>query len=183
MHWFEDTLVTLHYSLNRTSTLHDIALRNAYKAVIGIGIYEYLEVHLLTENRIVQRHDTFYDDNLARIDMNRLFLARRSDIIIDRLLDGIAIFEHFDMFGKESPIKSIWMVKVDILTLLKRYMTTIVIVGILRDNNYFTMRKTFDKFAYHSCFSRAGTARNADDKHIFLEIIGRPAGYKTAFRL
>ena len=41
----------------------------------------------------------------------------------------------------------------------------IIVVGILRDNHYFAMRKTLNEFAYHGCFSRAGTARNADDEH------------------
>ena len=153
VHGFEDTLVAIHDCLDGASALYNIALCYTDKAVVGIRVHENLEVHLLAKNRVVQRHDTFNDDNLARVHMNGLLLARGGDVIVDWLLDGFAIFEQFDVFGKECPIEGIWVVEIDVLTLLKRHMATIVIVGVLRNNDYFALWKALNEFAYHGCFS------------------------------
>ena len=97
--------------------------------------------------------------------MNRLFLARTSDIGINRLLDSLALFEHRDMLGQQIPIKRIGVVEVDILTLLDRNVTTVLVVRVLGDNYHFALRKALNEFFDYRCFTRAGTARNADDKH------------------
>ena len=57
------------------------------------------------------------------------------------------------------------MVKVDVLPLLDGDIGTVLVVRILRNNDYFALRKTFNKLSDYRCFSRAGTTRNSDDKH------------------
>ena len=97
--------------------------------------------------------------------MNRLLLARARDIRINRLLDRLTLFEHLDMLAEQRPVKGIGVVEIDILPFLYRHIATVLVVGVLRNNYHFAFRKTFDEFLDYRCFTRAGAARNADDKH------------------
>ena len=162
----EDTLQHLQdYLRRRTPALDHVAFHHAYETVVCIGIHEDLQVHLLAHPGLPQRHNTLHDDHLFRLDMNRLLLARARDVRINRLLDRLTLFEHLDMLAEQRPVKGIGVVEIDILPFLYRHIATVLVVRILRNNYHFAFRKTLDQFLDYRCFTRAGTARNADDKH------------------
>ena len=52
VHGFEYALIALNNLLCRTSTLQHVALHDTNKTVVRIGIYEDLQVHLLTHSRL-----------------------------------------------------------------------------------------------------------------------------------
>ena len=107
VHRFEYALIALDHLLCCTSTLNNITFHHADKTVIGIGIYEDLEVHLLAQTIFTQGHNTLYHNHFLRLDMNRFLRTRTGNIGIDRLLDRFALFELGDMLGQQSPIEGI----------------------------------------------------------------------------
>ncbi len=165
MHRFKHPLIAFYHGFHRPSALHYVALYDAYKTVIGIGIYEHLEVHLFPEFGMVEGQNTFHYHNLARPHGDGLFQSGGGYVVVLRLLHGLALLEHLQVLGQQRPLEGVGVVKVDFLPLFHRYLRRVVVVRIKRNNGYFSFGKTFYEFAYHCCFTRAGTARNAYDKH------------------
>ena len=165
VHRLEDALVSLDDLFGSPSALHHIAFHDAYETVVGIGIHENLQVHLLAHLGLAERHDTLYHDYFAGLNMDSLLGTGAGDVRIDGLLDRLAFFEHSDMLGEQRPVEGIGMVEIDVLTLLDRHITAVFVVRILRDDNHFAFWETFDKLSDYRSFTRAGTARNADNKH------------------
>ena len=69
------------------------------------------------------------------------------------------------MLGEQGPVKRIGMVKVDILALFHRHVTAVLIVRVLRDDNYFALRKALYKLSYYRGFTGTGSACNTNNKH------------------
>ena len=165
MHRLEYTLITLHHCLYSTSTLHNIALHNTNQTIVCIRIHKNLQIHLLAEMIISQCHNSLYDNDFARLNMNSFLLTRRGDIVIDWLLYSMTLLQLLNMLRKQWPLKRIRVIEIDVLALLRRHITTILVIGILRNNHYFAFRKALYQFFDYRCFTRASTARYANDKH------------------
>ena len=106
--------------------------------------------------------------------MNGLCRTRTGDVRINRLLDRFALLEQADMLLQQIPVECVGMVKVDVLTFLYGHVTTVFVIRVLWDNHHFAFGKALNEFPNYRCFARAGTARNADDKHkeMFVSIRG-----------
>ena len=101
MHRLEYALITLHHSLYSTSTLHNITLHHTNQTVICICIHKNLQIHLLAEMIITQRHNALNDNNLARLNMDSLLLTRRGNVVIDWLLYGVTLLQLLNMLCKQ----------------------------------------------------------------------------------
>ena len=73
--------------------------------------------------------------------------------------------DSFDMLQQQVPVKGCRLVKVNVLTLLYRHMTAVLVIRILRNDYHFAFWKALNEFFDYRCFTRAGAARNTDDKH------------------
>ena len=60
--------------------------------------------------------------------MNSFGLAGASQIRVGGLFDTLSFFQRHDVFGEQAPLKSVRMVKIDILTLFDRDVTTVLVV-------------------------------------------------------
>ena len=69
------------------------------------------------------------------------------------------------MLRQQRPIERIGVVEVDVLTLLHGHVTAVLVIRVLRDDYYLVLWEALDELLDYRCFTRAGTARNADDKH------------------
>ena len=69
------------------------------------------------------------------------------------------------MLTEQLPIECIGVVKVNVLTLLDRHITAVFVIRILRDNYHLVFREALYEFPDYRCFTRAGSARYADDEH------------------
>lgn len=165
VHGLEHLVVAVDNRLYGAATLYDIAFDYADEALVAIGIYKHLQVHLLAQFFVLQGHNALDDDDLVRLDVYGLLLAAAGQVTVDRLLHRLAGLELGDVLCEQLPIKGIGVVKVDVLTLLCRHVTAVLVVRVLRNNHYFILWHTLNEFSDHRCFARAGAARNSDNKH------------------
>lgn len=165
VHRLEYAPITFNNGFYGSSALYYVALDNANQSVVGICIYENAQVHLFAQRCVAEGKNTFYNNHLLGLNMNRFRLAGTRQVRIDGLFNGFSVLQARKMRRQQGPIEGIRMVKVNVLTLLYRDMTAVFVIRVLGDDNYLSFRKAFNEFSDYRCFTRAGTTRNADNKH------------------
>ena len=141
VHRLHGFAVVLDGGFDGTAALGDVADDDAQHAVVVIGVYEDLDVHLVPQFLAGEDEDAFHNYDIVRFYRNGLRGAGAGDVRVDGLLDGLAAFEFPDLLAHQFPVNGIRVVEVDVLALLHGHVAGIFVVGVLGDNVLFTLQQ------------------------------------------
>jgi len=82
-------------------------------------------------------------------------------------------FQLLNVMDQQVPFDGIRMVEIDVASKVNRYVTAILVIGILWNDHDLTSRQLIDYFAYNSRFSRACSPCNSDYHHDFEKMVVR----------
>ena len=93
MHRLQDCFISLQNHLYGSATLNNVALNNAYQAVVGIGIDKDFQVHQVAHLLVVQSKDSLDDDNFFWLNVYRFRQTVAFDVRIGRLFNRLSVFQ------------------------------------------------------------------------------------------
>ena len=106
VHGFQHVAVLTDEHLQWVPTLGNVASDDTQQALVGLGIYEYLDVHEVAHALVVQCHDALHDDDFARLHMDGLVESGAGDIRVGGLLYGATLAQFVDLMCQYSSISS-----------------------------------------------------------------------------
>lgn len=166
VHGFEYASVSVDDFLGCPSALYDVALDDAYEALVGVGIYIYSEVHHLAQPRVVECHDAFYDDDFGGFYEECLSGAVAREHGVYGLVDAFAATQLLYVAYEEFPVEGVGVVEVFPAQLLEGHSGFgALVVGVLWNDGYMSCMYLLDDFIYDGGLSRPCAACNADDDH------------------
>ena len=166
VHRLQDVEITVEHHLGRSSSLDSIALDDADESLVRVGINEDFQVHEVAQLLLPQRHNTFDDDDFARLDVYRLWQSVADQVAVSGLLNALPLSQSLYLLGQKLPVEGVGMVEVDAFALLGRQMRRVVVVGILWNERYSVCGKRLENLLYDCCFARASASSDADDIHL-----------------
>ena len=173
VHGFENASVSVDDFLGCPSALYDVALDDAYEALVGVGVYIYSEVHHLAQPWVVECHDAFYDDDFGGFYEECLFGAVAREHGVYGLVDAFTATQLLYVAHEEFPVEGVGVVKVLPAQLFERHSGFgALVVGVLWNDGYMTCMYLLDDFVYDSGLSRPCAACNADDNHMGVVCLG-----------
>ena len=132
VHGLHCVAIVLEGCIHVASALEYVSVDYAHKAVIGLGIYEYLDVHQFAQLCYGEDEYTFDDDDVGGFDFYCVFFAAGAgDVGIYWLLYGLACFEVAELLAEEIPVQCIGMVEIDVLSLFNGDVAAVFVVGVL----------------------------------------------------
>ena len=134
MHRLYRREVLLDDIVNVSSTLFYIAEDSPQNPLIRIRFDVDLDIEQAAQSRICQQKDPLNEDNLARLNMNRLIRTVVHRVIIDRTLNALTVAKLSDMLNQQIRLKCIRMVIIQLLALLKRNIIMLLVVVVMIDN-------------------------------------------------
>ena len=85
MHRFYGLFVAFHHFIYRSAPLYDVAVDDAYEAVVGVGIHKHFEIHHFAKFRIAQHEYSFHYHHVARIHCYCFVSAGTGEVGVDGL--------------------------------------------------------------------------------------------------
>ena len=128
VHWLEHSTITVHHHLHGSASLLRVARDIADKALVGIRIHEYLDVHHIAQTPIDQRHYSLDDDDWLWLHMNGLWQTVADEIGISRLFDSLSCTQFAYLLDEEFPVEGIRMVEIDCLALFVCQIGGVIII-------------------------------------------------------
>ncbi len=158
MHRLEGRLVAVYDHLRGAVALYAVAVDDAYKALVGIGVHEYLDVHHLSQRLVTEHQDTLHYHHFCWLDVYRLFLARAGYEVVGRHLYGLSLPKHTQVFHKQRPLYRGRLVVVHLEPFFKRNVGIVAVIAVLRNHGHPLFGKRLAQFADHCRFSGAGAS-------------------------
>lgn len=166
VHGFEYAAVSVDDFLGCASALYDVALDDAYEALVGVGFYIDSEVHHLAQPRVVECHDAFYDDDFGGFYEEGLRGAVAREHGVYGLVDAFAAAQLLYVAYEEFPVEGVGVVEVFPAQLFEGHSGFgALVVGVLWYDGYVTCMYLLDDFVYDGGLSRPCAACYADDDH------------------
>ena len=163
VHGFEHVAVFGDEHFEGMAALGYVAHDDAQEALVGFGIYVNLQVHLVAQALVVERHNAFDDNHVARLHVNRFGQARAGDIRIGGLLNGPPRLEFLNLVRQKRPLKRIGMVKVGQFAHGQGQFGLVIIIGVLRDDGHGPLGQTLNDFADYGGLSRTRSACDSNN--------------------
>ena len=107
VHGLQHVAILADEHLQRVSTLGDVTCDDTQQALVGLGIYKYLDVHEVAHALVVQCHDALHDDDILRFDAGGLVGAVVLGKVVNRAVDGLtgcALWEEINILWKNMNI-------------------------------------------------------------------------------
>ena len=170
VHRLDRGQILLCYSLYISAAVLYVTDHTAEYPLVGIRLYIDLYIQKISEFLILEHHDALDYDNRRRLYRNGLIAPVMDSIVIYRTLDRLAVSELSQVFDEEVCFKSIRMVIVDKLALLKRYVVMSSVIVVIIDDSNSVSELIFDTV----CKCRfAGTGSEDESPYPFNNIIFR----------
>ena len=163
MHRFEYIKIAIKHHLCCPASLYCIALYDADKALVRVGIDKYLQVHEVAQLLLPERHNTFDDDDLAGLYMHGLGQTVTDEVTVCGLFDALSLSQGLYLLGEKLPVEGVGMVEVDVFALLWCEVRSVVVVGILWNKRHPICRKRFENLLHDCCLAGTCAAGDADD--------------------
>jgi VWFA-related protein len=109
----------------------NVALESADEPEVRVAIHENFEIHQAPHTRVVEHKNAFHDYHGQRTDPDGLPFAGMRDEIVNRAVNAQALAQRFHLEKHEIKVKSVRVVKVDLLPLIERHRVKIPVIGIL----------------------------------------------------
>lgn len=136
VHRLDCVCVVADGSLNGTAALCDVSDYDAHKAVIVVGVYEYLDIHLVAELLAGKDEDSFHYYDFSRLYGHGFGLGPGAgDVGVYRLLDRLALLEFTYLLAQKFPVDGIGVVEVDFLPFFRGKMAGVLVIGVLGNYN------------------------------------------------
>ena len=153
VHGLHCVAVVLYGGFYGTASLCYVTDHDPEDSVVVVCVHEDLDVHLVTKLLAGEDEDTFHDDYLCGLYGDGFRSGTGAgDVGVYRLLYGLSGLELTDLLAHELPVNCVRVVEVDILAFLRRYVTGILVIGILGDYHHFPV-KLFSNSTNNSCLS------------------------------
>ena len=163
VHGLEDADIALHHRLGRAPPLQHVALDDADQPFVRVGVHKDLEVHHGAQVGVIEGHDAFDDDHLARLDVQRAGQARAGDIVVRGLLDALAAAQGSHLGAQQGPVEGVGMVEVDALPPLGGHVAAVLVIRVLGQEDDLARGQAFDDFAYDGGLARTCPAGDSYD--------------------
>ena len=170
MHWLQYFQIAVYNHRNRTATVYRITLNITDKALIRITINKNLEIHHITQTPVAQCHNTLNDDYRLWLYMNCLWQTIAENITIGWLFNSSSLTQLIHLLNEKFPIKGVWMVEIDSLTLFIGKFCRVIIIRIQRHNSHIMRRKTLYDFLHYGGLSRTSTTSYSYNSYFILHI-------------
>ena len=165
VHGLHGSQILIHNGVQCAVTLLDVADNTAENAHVGIGVYEYADVHFVTQLLVRKDQDPFYNDDLCRLNGDEGLAAVMHGVVVHGALNGLACLQLLEMLDHQLVFKCIGMVIIELAALFVGYVVMRFIVIVVVDNGYISAEPFHDSFG-NGGFAGTGTAGNANGQNI-----------------
>ena len=114
VHRLDSRQVLGDHAVQRAAALFDIPEDAAEDALIGIGVHINFVIEQLAQFRLCEGQDALDDENRSRLDVLHFITAVVVAVIVDRAVDGFALFQFLEMLDEKIIVKSIRVIVVQL---------------------------------------------------------------------
>ena len=179
VHWPNGSEILSDNRFCRSPPLCNITLEPANRTDVVRRIDVNTDVEQIENPRFGEDQDAFDNDYRLGLDQFDLVTACVRFEIIERHLDRQILLQPPQMIDKHVAVDRIRMVKICLMTFIKRHVGEVSVIRILLDQNYFFSADRSNDRPRDRCFSRASSAANTN-YHLTLKMILLNSSLKTS---
>src|ERR1041385_6054064 len=163
VHRAHAVLVLAKDGVHRAPALEDVAPQPADEPDVRVGIHEQLDVHQRPQLGVVVDEDALEHDHQVIADVPRLRGALVLPVVVDRLVDGVALEQLAQVLAQQVVVEGVRVVEVPRLAVAERDLFQVLVITVLVDHDHALGAQLAHDGTRHERLAGPGSAGDADE--------------------